>query len=927
MRIALLLLLLLPLQNATAYTQTAPAPQPARQASLSGSVTDPASALIPGATVTLHSVADGKEASTTTDSVGKFQLQGLAFGQYNVTATRDGFAEYHGKVTLSPAHPFASLELRLKIATDEQQVDVDTDSDTLDPGNNPDGVTLKQQQIDSLPDDPTLLSQELQALAGGTGAQIYVDGFSGGSIPPKNTIREIRINQNAYSAKNDTDPVEGFIEILTKPGSDKMHGNFFLYGNDSVFNAKNRFYPNQPAYNSFSWQGNVSGPINKRSSYFLNGGQFITHTNQTISAEVLDANLNEVPFTQALPQTSNSLFLNPRYDLQAGKNDTVSIRYQFSRSIQKNAGVGGLNLASQGYDGVSYNQTLQLSNSQTIGGKIVNETRFQYQRRRVGQDPYNTGLSLAVQGSFNDGGSPSGRFQDNQDSYEFQDYVSLAVRKHFLNFGLRLRSARDANSSGANFSGQYTFPSLDAYRITLQGIQQGLTAQQIVANGGGPSLFTLTTGDPSLAVTMTDAGLFLQDDWKLKPNFTLSFGLRYEIQTHLSDTRDIAPRFGFAWNFGPKKSPFTLSGGNGFFYHRFPLSNVLNDERQNGLNQQQYVVLTPDFYPNVPTAASLGARVTPSTYLINPLYRAENIYVASLNLSHSIFKRGRLSANYWYARGTHDPLTRNINAPLPGTYDPTVPNSGVRPFGGTNNIYRYDSDGLSSYYRFMPNFFYSTPKGLFVTANYQLVWHTGDASGGFPSNQTNLSADKGPARLDIRNRITIGGNVPLPWHFSASVFLTANSAPPFNIVIGQDLNGDSISNDRPAFATDLSRPSVVATQWGTFDTAPLPNQRIIPFNYGRAPGAVNSTLVLNRNLSFGPEQRAPAAKGPAPKGSAAKAPVPRKYTLTLSLVGSNVFNHPNFAAPNGTLGSRLFGQSLNLASLPREIFFQTSLRF
>ena len=81
-------------------------------------------------------------------------------------------------------------------------------------------------------------------------------------------------------------------------------------------------------------------------------------------------------------------------------------------------------------------------------------------------------------------------------------------------------------------------------------------------------------------------------------------------------------------------------------------------------------------------------QVTPSTYQINPHYRAEDVYVASVNLSHSVLKRGRASVNYWYARGTHDPLIRNINAPLPGTYDPNDPNSGVRPYGGTNNIYR-----------------------------------------------------------------------------------------------------------------------------------------------------------------------------------------------------------------------------------------------
>ncbi|HEY5381435.1 MAG TPA: hypothetical protein VIJ65_04220, partial [Acidobacteriaceae bacterium] len=218
----------------------------------------------------------------------------------------------------------------------------------------------------------------------------------------------------------------------------------------------------------------------------------------------------------------------------------------------------------------------------------------------------------------------------------------------------------------------------------------------------------------------------------------------------------------------------------------------------------------------------------------------------------------------------HDPLTRNINAPLPGTYVLGDPTSGARPYGGTNNIYSYDSGGLSRYYRLLPSFSYSTSKGLFVNASYQLVWYTTDSSGGgFPSNQYDLGVDKGPGYLDIRHRIILFGSVPLPWHFSVSGSLFANTAPPFNIVVGQDLNGDSEFNDRPAFATDLTRPSVVRTQWGTFDTNPLPTQQIIPYNYGRAPGAVRTFLTLTRNVSFGPEQKMPGAKGP----------LPRKYTL------------------------------------------------
>ncbi|HEY5381436.1 MAG TPA: carboxypeptidase regulatory-like domain-containing protein [Acidobacteriaceae bacterium] len=597
MRTALLLLAFLAFRPAMGQDlQPAPTSLDAAQGHLSGNVTDPSNAVIPGAVITVHSVKNGSERTATTDRIGRFQFQDLAFGQYTLTITRDGFAEFHGKFTLTPAKASATLDARLKIATDEQQVDVDTSADTLDPNNNPDGITLNQKEVDALPDDPTMLSQELQGLSGSTQAQIYVDGFSGGGIPPKNMIREIRINQNAYSAKNDTDPIGGFIEIFTKPGTDKLHGQFYAYGNDSALNAKNYFVPEQPAYDSYSWQGNLSGPLTKRSSYFLDANQYVSDTNATITAKTLDANLNQISIAQAVPQALSNLSFNPRIDLLVSKNDTLSLRYNLSHSIQNNGGIGGFILASQGFNSESLDQTLQISNSQTINAKIVNDTRFEYMRTRASQNPYSTALSIAVLGAVNDGGSPGGHSQDNQDHYDFQDYVSLAARKHYLNFGLRLRNTRDADNSSAGYNGQYTFPSLDAYQITRQMLQANpnVDPADIRAAGGGASQFTLTVGKPSVAASMTDVGLFYQDDWKLKPTFTLSYGLRYETQTHISDHSNIAPRLGFAWNFGPKKTPFTLGGGTGLFYHRLPVSSIMNAERQNGVDQQTYVLLDPN---------------------------------------------------------------------------------------------------------------------------------------------------------------------------------------------------------------------------------------------------------------------------------------------------------------------------------------------
>lgn len=136
--------------------------------------------------------------------------------------------------------------------------------------------------------------------------------------------------------------------------------------------------------------------------------------------------------------------------------------------------------------------------------------------------------------------------------------------------------------------------------------------------------------------------------------------------------------------------------------------------------------------------------------------------------------------------------------------------------------------------------------------------------------------------------------------------------------MGQDLNGDTQFNDRPAFATDLSRASVVRTRWGDFDTAPLPGQKVIPVNYAQGPGTFVMNMRVMKDFNFGPvlPQETPA---PANAGSAKSAvgdkkkPVQRKYTLSLGVSSNNVLNHVNLAPPVGVLGSPLFGKSTALS--------------
>ena len=938
-----------------AFAVAAPAQMvsPTSPGGVEGTVVDPTGAVIPRASISVTRVGGGSPVRVSSDELGHYAVATLPPGNYDLEAEAPGFRLSRKQDVHVASGAVQHITLTLVIETDQQQVVV-TDS-TLDtsPGNNASAIVMKGDDLRALSDDPDEMQTELEAIAGAdaeTGAQLYVDGFSGGRLPPKSAIREIRVNQNPYSAQYDALGF-GRIEVFTKPGADKLHGDYWMQGNDSSWNAPNPFVHSQPPYHSYMFDGDLNGPLSKNASIFAGIFRQDAVNDAVINAVVLDPSNHPVNFTQAISSTATELELSPRLDLQWGKVQTLSLRYQLERTTATNAGVGQFELASQGYTSANTEQVLQFSDSQAYGAKLLNETRFQYVRDRNNQTPVDTTPTLAVQGAFTAGGNNVGINHDNQDHYEFQDYLHIARGPHEWNMGARLRAIRDSNYSTANFNGQYTFASLSAYQATVQGIANGLSPSQIRAAGGGASLFSQTEGTPNIAVTMLDSGVYAEDDWKLREDMTLSYGLRYETQTAIHDHADFGPRLGLSWSIpgGKNKPPrAVIRAGYGFFYTRFASTGLLQAERQNGTTERAIVVNAPDFYPGTcssnPAACGGAEQNAPTIYRISPRLRAPYLMAGGFGVDKPLGKYGTVSLNYMYTRGEHLFLTRNINAPLPGTFDPADPNSGVRPLGTNENIYEYDSEGASARHRLLVNGgIHGKKVGLFLRYQFSRINANTAGLTTFPSNQYDLHQDYGRAAFDIRNRLYFGGYTRLFYGFTLNPFLAYQSNTPFNIVLGQDLNGDTQFNDRPAFATDLSRPSVVETRWGVFDTQPIPGQKIIPVNYAKGNGLVVANLRLMRRFNFGPklpEEPAPGAadgkeaKTPAKPAKPGKKEIERKYTFGIGIGSENILNHRNLAPPVGVLGSPLFGQSTALhtawgesGSANRTVNLETFFRF
>ena len=239
---------------------------------LRGLVTDPSGAVIPGATVSAKHAA-GQAKSVQSDGQGRYEIGGLVPGKYSVTANAKGFTAFQQDIGVA-ARQVTNLNVPLQIMVEQEKVTVEEQATTVDvnPSNNASVLVIQGKDLDALADDPDELQSELEALAGPgagpNGGQIYIDGFTGGQLPPKSSIREIRINQNPFSAEYDKLGY-GRIEIFTKPGTGAWHGQAFIDGNDSSFNSVNPFVTEEPGYHSELFNASLSGPLSKKVSFWM----------------------------------------------------------------------------------------------------------------------------------------------------------------------------------------------------------------------------------------------------------------------------------------------------------------------------------------------------------------------------------------------------------------------------------------------------------------------------------------------------------------------------------------------------------------------------------------------------------------------------------------------------------------------------------
>jgi hypothetical protein len=959
-------------------------------ATVHGLVADPDSAVVPGATVTL-TPSSGTALVTQSKSDGTYTLRDVPAGTYAMTVTMPGFATFvrQGLKVVTGQSVAIDVKMTIQEQTQEVQVTASTAQVSIDADSNASSTVIKGTDLDALSDDPDELSSELTALAGPaagpSGGQIYVDGFTGGQLPPKSSIREIRINQNPFSAQFDKLGY-GRVEVFTKPGTDKFHGQFSAQGYTSALNTSNpllnafntpgQALQTEPPYHTIFVLGNMTGPLAKFASFTLSGSHRAIQDNNLVNATVLtglpilDSTFNcpsgqlSCNYSIANPEPQSRTDISPRFDLALGEKNTLVTRFQYVLNDQNNVGVGGLSLPSTGYDSSVSEATVQISDTQIVNSSIINETRFEFQRDYSTETALSTTPTINVQGNFMGGGANTGSEADHQSHFEVQNYTSIQLKKNFVRLGGRLRTTRDANSTTAGTNGEFTYSCL------LNSLCNNSTASY---QNNMASQFSITQVLHPVTATLADLGMYAEDDWKARRNLSISYGFRYETQNYLRDHHDIAPRVSLRYGVGRGSNPKTVvSAGFGVFYDRYMLANVMNTLESNGKNQIQTQFTNPSAActPQDIAACTAGsASVGNKTYSASSNLRSPYTLHYALGLDQQLFRGATLSLNYIRADGVHQFYSENANAPTGidangNLIYPTPPTPGARPLVQ----YQYQSGAIFHQNELIASVNIRPNRRVSISGYGVLNYAKSDSGGitSFPSiNPYNIREDYGRASFDTRYRMFLFGTLNAPHNITVSPIIILTAGAPYNITTGSDNNNDGVFNDRPILGAQNNVPvgtpgSNTIAGCGSF-VSPAPGTAYtpIPINLCTGPVQFVTNLRLTKTFGFGPQTAPPqgqdgghgpphpvGGRGPGGgggRGGSGGGPgggfrggsnTGRRYNLAFGVQVQNLFNNVDVSTPNGTLTSQQFGRSTQLAGYPytsndaaRRISLQTSFTF
>ena len=848
----------------------------AQEVEVSGQVTDPTGGWLAGVSIVL--IQNNQQvAETNADLQGEFRLT-VAPGEYEMEVFAPSFTAYAERIQARAG--MEPLTVVLELAPLAQSVEVE-DSMLMvspEPERNLSATILTAEDMLDLPEDEDELAQVLQELAGDGPdgmAELIVDGFAGGRLPPRDQIQEIRINRNPFTSEFSRHG-RGRVEIVTRAGTGQLRGNVSFNFRDEALNARNALADTKPPYQQRSFRANLGGPViaNRLSATFS------MRRSDEEESDSIQAITPEGLISSALVRPTNRWEVEGRAQYKLAELHTLDFSHRRDGRERNNQGVGETTLPDRAFDRESSGYDFRIRETAVFSPSTLNEIRFRFEEEKDRSVPLTEGLAINVLDAFRSGGAQN-RSNETRHEYELADTVTFTRGPGTFRTGVQLMHRRNRTLSQENFFGTFTFSSLEDFQA------------------GRPTTFRRQEGDPALNLIQTELGAFFQSDWKLRPDLTLSLGLRYEMQTNIGDRNNFDPRIGVAYTLDGNTA---IRGGVGLFHQRLGAGTVLSLLRLDGTRQSELVIRNPS-YPDPFSGESDGEVELPDSVR----ERAEDLALpytmtASASVERRLPRGVSLTATYEFVRGIHLYRSRNINAPLPGTF--------VRPDPLRGNIELLESTALSSYHALEIRMQQRLGPTMVVT-RYRLSSQKNDSDGPFslPVNNYDLASEWGRAGRDERHSVRTFMRFSLPWGLNIGPRIRVSSGRPYEITTGNDDNNDTEVNDRPA--------GVVR------NAGDGPGQLNVSLNFSK-------TISLSRGNGFQTAQRGgpPAAAGSllqrggrgggfGGRGGRGR-PSGGGPEMRLFVDVRNLLNRANYTRYSGVLSSPFFGRPVSARS-PREI--------
>jgi hypothetical protein len=851
-------------------------------ATLRVTVLDQTDAALVIASVTIVDSKGGERAATVDDR-GVAVFDNLAPGNYQVKATADSFRPITTPFNVRRGDNKTTL--RLALATIEQTVVVQ-DQNAADRRDNGFTQTLTQDEIDALPDDPDEMADELMRMAG-PGAQIFINGFRGGRLPPKDQIQQIRFHTNSFSAEyHDAGMIR--IEVITKPGMGGWGGQTNFGFRDESLNAKNYFADQKGPEQMRRYMVNFQGPIaKKKTSLSVSFDGNNSYDSRTINAVAPTGE----PVNGLATVPGDAMNFGARVEHLIGGGNQLQLEYSRRENDRSNLGVGDFDLDERAYANDNSTDTFRVRSTNVIGKKVFSEFRFSLIDSLLSTTSLSNRPTLRVNEAFTGGGAGQAGDRHARELELAQNFDFSIGRKHSMRAGLLLESGWWDSTQRSNAFGTYTFTSLAAYQA------------------GTPATFSIRLGDPLVAYQQTKAGWYLQDDFRPAKTLQVSLGVRQEIQTQVDQKWNFAPRAAMTWNATRKT---TVRGGYGIFYDWYDSSLYEQTIRVDGTHQIDVIVQNPSF----PSTDGSGTRLPASVIRSASSLDQPIIQQASIGFERPLAAWADFRSDYMWTRGSNTLRAINVNAPV----------NGVRPDPAIGNITEIQSTGkrasdritVSMNARYIPR----RILGM-VMYQYSNSRNFSDSPLSLPSNSLDPDADWGPSAQDVRHRIFFNFNTPLGNGVRLGMNIQGSSALPYNITTGLDNNGDTVFNDRaPGVGRNSARG---ASQWTTNirinKSIGLGGTRTGPPNMPLPPGAQPGGGAMNQRVGGGPGPG--GGDGPqmvVMEGGA------QKYRVDIYANIQNAFNNVNYNAFIGNQLSPFFGTATS-AGAPRRVEVGFSLGF